>query len=610
MFRARATRWFEVLCPRAESMRTIAELARTGSLELELRAASPGEQPLAEVADGLRTYQQLAGRYRRYWERGRLRHGPLVEGPVVVMERALARIRAWRAEADPLIDELQACEEELTRLKWLQQIIGKLKDSDLDFGLVARSGPVLGSFCTILPADTSLELPSWALPRRIPWDDEHCWMIVGPAQRLSEAKSRVQALKGRIIERPPWLKGDAADSLARIGARRSFLSTRSVHLYAELDTLLEEYQLDAVLGEVLWLEWFSQRVGALERASEHLVWITGWTDDLSGERLSAALDRAQTRALLRFAPPPVGARAPRVLDNPLWVRPFELFARALGVPGDDETDPTPLLVVVVPLLFGYMFGDVGQGLVLVALGLWLLPRFEAARLLLLCGLSATLFGLLFGSLFGIEHLLPALWLHPLAEPLIVLATPLVFAVGLLSVGQLLAGVGALWRGQLREWLLVDLGFLVMYLGLVLMLALPAVPLGWLPLLGLVWYLLGSFVVARSLLGGLSALGHLAENALQLLTNTLSFARVGAFALAHAALSAAIVTMAASAPLWAALPILLLGNLVIILLEGLVVGIQTTRLVLFEFFNRFLRGTGRVFNPLPPPPVTVTGSPAG
>jgi len=610
MFRARATRWFEVLCPRSESMRTIAELARTGSLELELRTTSPGEQPLAEIANGLRTYQRLAGRYMRYWQRGRLRHGPLIEGPVVVMDRALARIRTWRVEADPLIDELQACEEELTRLKWLQQIIGKLQDSELDFGLIARSGPVLGSFCTILPAEATLDLPTWALPRRIPWDNEHCWMIVGPAQRLAEAKSRVQALKGRIIERPAWLKGDAADSLARIAARRRFLSTRSVHLYAELDTLLEEYQLDAVLGEVLWLEWFSQRVGGLERASEHLVWITGWTDDLSGERLSQALDRAQTRALLRFSPPPAGARVPRVLVNPLWLRPFELFARALGVPGDDETDPTPVLVVVVPLLFGYMFGDVGQGLVLMALGFWLMPRFEAARLLVLCGLSATLFGFLFGSLFGVEHLIPALWLHPLTEPLAVLATPLVFAVGLLSLGQLLAGVGALWRGQLREWLLVDLGFLVMYLGLVLMLMLPAARLGWVPLLGLGWYLLGSFVVACSLLGGLSALGHLAENGLQLLTNTLSFARVGAFALAHAALSVAIVTMAASAPLWAALPILVLGNLVIILLEGLVVAIQTTRLVLFEFFNRFLRGTGRVFNPLPPPPVTVTGSPAG
>jgi len=50
------------------------------------------------------------------------------------------------------------------------------------------------------------------------------------------------------------------------------------------------------------------------------------------------------------------------------MRPFELFARAFGVPGGDEADPTPVVAIVVPLLFGYMFGDVGQGAVLVGLG--------------------------------------------------------------------------------------------------------------------------------------------------------------------------------------------------------------------------------------------------
>ena len=93
--------------------------------------------------------------------------------------------------------------------------------------------------------------------------------------------------------------------------------------------------------------------------------------------------------------------------------------------------------------------------------------------------------------------------------------------------------------------------------------------------------------------------------MQMLVNTLSFARVGAFALAHASLSAAVVTMADSAPLWAGLLIMVVGNLVIIVLEGLVVSIQTTRLVLFEFFNRFLRGSGRVFRPLPIPPGLAT-----
>jgi V/A-type H+-transporting ATPase subunit I len=298
-------------------------------------------------------------------------------------------------------------------------------------------------------------------------------------------------------------------------------------------------------------------------------------------------------------------RPPQVLDNPRWLRPFELFARLLGIPAAAEADPTPVLAVVAPLLFGYMFGDVGQGFVLVLLGVLLQRRFEAARLAIAGGVSAMVFGLLFGSVFSVEGVIPALWLHPLHDPMTVLAVPLGFGVLLLSLGQLLAGLGALWRGELRRWLAMDLGFLVFYLGAIALLAGqrggPAVALG------LLWYGVGAFLVHRRLLGTLAAAGHLLESGLQILVNTLSFARVGAFALAHAALSDAIVTMArVPDSAVAGLLILVVGNALVICLEGLVVSIQTTRLVLFEFFNRFLRGGGRAFKPLPAPPVLVHG----
>ena len=94
---------------------------------------------------------------------------------------------------------------------------------------------------------------------------------------------------------------------------------------------------------------------------------------------------------------------------------------------------------------------------------------------------------------------------------------------------------------------------------------------------------------------------LLENILQLLLNTVSFVRVGAFALAHGGLSMAFIIMAnATDNPAAAFMVLLLGNLVVIMLEGLVVTIQTTRLILFEFFIRFLRGSGRMFRPLAAP----------
>jgi V/A-type H+-transporting ATPase subunit I len=119
----------------------------------------------------------------------------------------------------------------------LAQVIGKIRDSTLDFGAVARSGLVLATFCAALPKDADPYLPDWVIPRQIPWGDEYCALILGPRDRLDAVKNLMQSVKGRVIERPPWLKGDARDALARIGARREFLSTRVVHLKSELDTL-------------------------------------------------------------------------------------------------------------------------------------------------------------------------------------------------------------------------------------------------------------------------------------------------------------------------------------------------------------------------------------
>jgi V/A-type H+-transporting ATPase subunit I len=428
-------------------------------------------------------------------------------------------------------------------------------------------------------------------------------MFLGPRDRLDQLKLLVQSAKGRIIERPPWLTGGARDSLSRIRARREFLSIRVVNLYAELDSLFEDFDLDHALGEVGGLVWFAEHIGGLERAGENLAWITGWTDDVRGKRLVESLSHGQAHALLRLTQPPPGLIPPQVLDNPPWVRPFELFARAFGVPGGDEADPSPVLAIVVPLLFGYMFGDLGQGAILAGIGWWLTLRgYPLARLLILGGLSAMVFGLLFGSVFAREDLIPPLWINPLEEPITILLVPLVFAVVLLALGQLLDALGALWRGELERWLLRDLGFLVLYLGLVGAPFRPA--LGWVALAGGLWYLIGSFLIHRELIGGLASIGHLLESGMQILVNTLSFARVGAFALAHTSLSVAVVTMADATPWWGAVLIMVLGNALIIALEGLVVSIQTTRLVLFEFFNRFLRGTGRVFRPLPSPPLVV------
>jgi V/A-type H+-transporting ATPase subunit I len=267
-----------------------------------------------------------------------------------------------------------------------------------------------------------------------------------------------------------------------------------------------------------------------------------------------------------------------------------------GTPGGAEVDPSGLLAVVVPLLFGYMFPDVGHGLVLVLFAAVFSKRWPKIRFLLPCGVSAMFFGLMFGDVFGFDDLIPALWLKPLDQPLVVLAVPLLFGVALMLLGLVLAGVAAAWRGELRAWLWLDGAVLLLYAAALLGLFMPEA--AWLAALAVLQYFVGTLVIERDPRALPGALGQLLLSAFELAMNTLSFVRVGAFALGHAALSLAIMTLASGVehPLAVAL-VLIIGNGFSLVLEGLVVYVQTTRLVLFEFFTRFLREEGRLFRPL-------------
>ncbi len=597
-------RWFQVLVPRTDAARVTGALARTGAVEVEVADRRQVATEYGELAAGLQRYREHLGQYAPYWGRGQLRHSANPTAPQQTLTRALAAIENWRSQADDLIARLQAAEEERARLRLWERVLGCGEERTVDFRLVARTGPVLDALMAVLPPDTLPPEDRRCLSFVLGLGEELCVLAVGPRAVVRDLTERVRALKGRILERPTWMVGTAREVSALTATRVLRLELEIRRLYAELDALHEDCGLPEALSDLTCLEWFAANVGPLP-ATDRLAWVTGWTDDLDGRRLPAALEREGVRGLFGFAAPPEGTRPPQLLRNAAWVRPFEIFARALGTPGETEADPSPWLAVVAPLLFGYMFGDLGQGLVLFGLGWWLRERGSIPRLLMAGGLSAAVFGLLFGSVFSREDVIPALWFSPMHQPLLALGLPLVFGAALLVLGQVLNALEALWRNALRHWVLAEGGLLAGYLGLLGGLLDPR--FFGLAAAGVTWHLLGFAVLRGRPAGLLAGLGTLVEDGMRLLVNTVSFSRVGAFALAHGGLSAAVVTLADTAGSeLGALLVMLLGNALIIALEGLVVSIQTTRLVLFEFFVRFLRGEGRSFQPLAAPPAVVQG----
>lgn len=604
MIRPEPARWFEVIVAREDAFIALEALAAAGCVEIEWHGG-PQPQAAAEMSALLKEYQALAQRFRPYWPAAATQLAAERRAPAEAMAAALAALRAWAAAAEEPVAALQRCEARLAELALAQEALRALADSHIDFAALAqaKNGVVASLFA--LPAGVEVEVPDDVLVRAADVAAERLLLAVGPPESIEALARAVAEANGRRARFPDWLAPTAEANLARVEQLRAQEAQTAAELRARIDALSTRHEVARALGDIARATWCFEHGGAIAlgdpERGQIFARITGWTVDR--ERVIAAIEASGARAVVSFPPPPRGARPPLVLRNPWWARPFEVFTKLVGMPAATGTDPSVLLAFVVPLMFGYMFGDVGQGLVLIAVGYALRDRLPVLRLLVPGGVAATAFGFVFGSVFSFEHVIEPLWLVPLEEPLPVLLVPIAGGAVLLALGLLLGLVESVWQDRLSNWLREDLPVVAVYVGVLAGVLHPA---GWaLAAAGMLWSITAGALHGRRLKAALAALGELIERTLQILINTLSFARVGAFALAHAGLASAVVALAAAAGnVVVQAIVVVLGNALIVAIEGLVVSIQTTRLVLFEFFTRFFRAEGREFRPLAPPPVTI------
>jgi len=360
--------------------------------------------------------------------------------------------------------------------------------------------------------------------------------------------------------------------------------------------------------------------------SARAMFITGWMDIKDRERLIEILQGiCGNRFIVSERKDPA---APVRLLNMRLFKPFELLVKTMGMPSNSEIDPTPLTAITFVLMFGLMFGDLGQGLVLMIGGL-VLRKFgkkkmqdvlvQAGGILLACGFSAAVCGLLYGSLFSSEQIIPALWFHPTAHIMKLFTVTIVMGVVFIIAGLCINILNNVLNSDYTEALLEKRGLviLVLYTAIVFF-VLNFQRTGQSPAL----WAIGTFIflplVIFSLRGWLGmvlfqkdkphslseyiieTVMDIVEIALGLFANTISFIRVGAFALSHAGLSIVTYTLAGMADpalkSVGAIIIIVAGNIFIIGFEGLICGIQSMRLEYYEFFSKFFKGDGVVFSP--------------
>ena len=610
MIRPQPCRWFEVVVARSDAYIALEALAAAGTAEIEWHTPDSVAVQTTEPASALKRYATLATRYRPYWPAPAAHVAPERRAPADALSAAVAGLTLWAKDAEPIVKQLQSAETRLAELSLTERALRELADSPFDFSQLGRASNGITTALFALPKGADVPVPEELLLRSAEVGDETLLLAVGPPGAIERLSAAALESNGRRARFPDWLVPSAQANLQLIGERGAQLRNEQAQQREALQRLCAEYQVERLLADIARATWCFEHGGAIRFAQakgaapgDVFARITGWTAE--PQLLIEAVERSGARALLRLPPPtewPQGVKPPLVLSNPWWARPFEMFPKLVGMPAASGADPSTLLAFAVPLLFGYMFGDVGQGLVLMALGLALRNRLPVLRLLVPCGVAATTFGFVFGSVFSLEVLHP-LWRAPLQAPLPVLIAPLIAGAVLLTLGQLLELLEAWWQQRLAQWLRDDAPTLLVYLGVAAAWLQPLALV--LAAIGILWAAVAGAMSSSRLRGALAALGELLEKTLQVLINTLSFARVGAFALAHAGLSSAVVALAEAAGTAVGYSVvLMLGNALIIAIEGLIVSIQTTRLVLFEFFTRFFHPEGRAFRPLAPPPVTV------
>lgn len=347
--------------------------------------------------------------------------------------------------------------------------------------------------------------------------------------------------------------------------------------------------------------------------------VAGWCPEPELARLRTAMESVPAAVVPLTAPP--GIDPPTLLGGSARARrAFAPLVGLYGVVPYRDVDPSVAAGVAYVAMFGMMFGDAGHGLLLVAAGLLLrsgrIHRLASLRRLWVFvvggGVAATIFGLLYGEFFGPTGVLPVLWLSPLDQPLRLMVAAIAVGAGLLAIAY---GIGVVdrWReGGLRTALYSSAGIAgaATFLGLGVVVA--AVAVHRLPILiagavlagaGVVSSTIGMFAESGGGATGVASSGvGLMDLVVHVGANLISFARLAAFGMTHAALGWVVWRGTVAAAGWGAAGIIgaavifVLGNVLAFALEALVAGVQALRLEFYELFSRIFVDTGRSFTP--------------
>lgn len=466
-------------------------------------------------------------------------------------------------------------------------------------------------------------------------DAEYIWGVYFVAEsEKAKVDAAFTALNFERLKVPKELHGTMASEYERITEEYNSINDELERIQTELKEKIKSVKSDfysskAVLNEFT-VNFEARKYAACteQKGAEHYI-LCGWMTETDADAMKKEIEANEVETVCISDNNHEETTPPTKLKNKGIFKPFEMFIKMYGLPAYNEIDPTKFVALTYAFIFGAMFGDVGQGLLLLIGGfiLYKVKKMNLAAIVSCAGFFSTIFGFLFGSIFGFEDIIDAVWLRPVNAMMEVpfigkLNTVFVFALGfgmiLILITQILHIINAIKAKDTEaKWFdtngvagLVFYGSIVLVV--VLMMNHKALPAG--IILGVMFGLPLILIALKEPLTKIlerkkekmsegivmfivQAFFELFEVLLSYFSNTLSFIRIGAFAVSHASMMEVVLMLAgAENGNTGNLVVIILGNLFVCGFEGLIVGIQVLRLEYYELFSRFYKGTGRAFKP--------------
>lgn len=459
-------------------------------------------------------------------------------------------------------------------------------------------------------------------------DQDYVWGVYFvPAADSVKIDAIYSSLHFERIMLPDAYEGTPEDAYQKITQRKNDVKKELTDVSNRIKHIIKKREEELILAAHS-LDVFSKNFDVRKLAActkeksngEVFFILCGWIPEKDADRFVGEIEmEPNVYCVVEDGEDVVDTKPPTKLKNPKIFKPFEMFIKMYGYPAYNEVDPTSFVAITYSLIFGIMFGDVGQGLCLVIGGalLYIFKKMNLAAIISLAGVFSTIFGFIYGSIFGFEDVIKPLWLSPMHNVMTVLITAVGFGVFLILVAMVINIINGIKEKDVSKVLfdtngvsgLVFYGLAILCVALIFTHhALPAtillviffgIPLLLIffkePLTRLVEKKSKVFPEHKGMFF-VESFFELFEVLLSYVTNTISFLRVGAFALSHAAMMGVVMLLAGAESGHPNIVVLILGNAFVAGMEGLIVGIQVLRLEYYEMFSRFYRGTGKEFKP--------------